>query len=71
VTPPTGEFLAEDTADLPDGRSVVLRYYRTGRATGRRIVVWADGGGVLFDSGDQYDTGNAWHALGRWVSTLQ
>ena len=44
--------------------------YRTQhRATGRRILV-REGAEVLFDTGDQYDLGNARNGLENWLAEM-
>ncbi len=52
---------------MPDGSEWIGGLFRTARRTGRRIVVWSEAGVELFDTGDQYDLGNATNALDLWL----
>lgn len=66
MTDPTRR-LETFTINLP-GRKLTGESYSTpNRRTGRRIVVRAENGVILFDTRDCYDLGNARNSLENWV----
>lgn len=65
--PPASSLIESFDITLSDGHVLRGHCYRTHRTCGRRIVVM-NASGVLFDTGDCYDLGNAQASLDEWLA---
>jgi len=63
---PLGQLI--ETVPVRDSRLTVSSY-RTGRRSGRRLVVRNEHGIICFDTDECYDLGNAVNAVDLWLQS--